>query len=191
MSRLGLMGGSFDPPHLGHLWIATFAREQLGLESVLLMPASHPPHKTDGTTAPYQFRLDLVRMLGAKRPWLVASDLEADASRPSYTVETLRKLSSGLDAGTELTLLLGGDSVVDFPSWHKPEEIVSLASIGIYGRPGHTFDPPGGARVHLIDGPACGLSSTLIRERLKAGLSIEGMVPDEILEPILQADFYR
>ena len=189
--RLGLLGGSFDPFHLGHLWIATCAREQLGLDEVLLVPAAVPPHKTEGTRAPYPLRLEMLRRLQVKRPWLVASDLEADATRPSYTVETLRELRAGLAAGDELWLLLGGDSLHDLPGWRDPEGIVSLARLAVYGRPGHPAEVPGTIEVRWIDGPVCGLSSSWIRGRLARGESIDGMVPEELLEQILSSGVYR
>jgi nicotinate-nucleotide adenylyltransferase len=191
LKRLGLLGGSFDPPHIGHLWIATFTREQLDLDQVLLVPAAAPPHKSGGTLAPYRFRLDLLRRLAEKRPWIAASDIEADATTPSYTIRTLRKVSAGLAEGTELWLLLGSDSLEDFPHWHKPDEIVAVAGLAVYGRPGHHAQAPAGARVRWIDGPACGLSSTLVRDRLRRGRSIDGMVPDEIVAQLLSADVYR
>ena len=191
MRRLGLLGGSFDPPHLGHLWIATFAHEQLDLERVLLVPASVPPHKSEGTIAPYRFRLDLLHQLALRRPWLQASDLEADASEPSYTIHTLQKVSAGLASADELWLLLGSDSMQDFPQWHKPDEILAIASLAVYGRGGHDVEPPRRARFRRIDGPACGLSSTMIRDRLRKGLSIDGMVPEEIVASLLSADVYR
>jgi nicotinate-nucleotide adenylyltransferase len=188
--RLGLLGGSFDPVHLGHLWIATFSREQLRLDKVLLIPASSPPHKS-GTVAPFSFRLSLIRALTATRPWLVASELEADQSRPSYTVETLRDLRRNLDEGDRIWLLIGADSLEEIPNWREPDEILRLARLGVYGRPGHTTHPPAGGEVDWIDGPLCGLSSTLLRNRLRRGESVSGMVPEEILDEVTAAPFYR
>jgi nicotinate-nucleotide adenylyltransferase len=188
--RLGVMGGSFDPVHLGHLWIATFAREQLHLDSVLLVPASSPPHKTI-TVAPYSSRLEWLRALTPTRPWLVASDLESDHRRPSYTVETLRRLAADRHDRNLLWLLIGADSLQDLPNWREPGEILRLARLGVYGRPGYGGSPPLGAGVDWIDGPLCGLSSTLIRGRLQGGQSVAEMVPHEIVESITAASWYK
>jgi nicotinate-nucleotide adenylyltransferase len=191
MSRLGVLGGSFDPLHLGHLWIATYAREQLDLDRVLFVPAASPPHKDPVELAPYAFRLALVRRALLEHPGFSASDLEADAGHASYTVETLRRLRAGVGSRDEIWLLLGSDSLLDLRHWREPEEIVRLARIGVYGRPGHEGESFPGARVAYLDGPACGLSSTLIRERLRAGRSVAGMVPESILALVETAAVYR
>ncbi len=191
MKRIGLLGGSFDPIHLGHIWIATFAREDLDLERVLLIPAATPPHKGGGTVAPYSLRLDLIRRAVASHPGLSASDLEADPLRPSFTVETLRRLRAGLDPEDEIWLLMGSDSLNDLPAWREPDQIMALAHLGVYGRPGEDAVAPRGARARWIEGPACGLSSTLIRERLLKGRSIAAMVPAEIVSLLESSAFYR
>ncbi len=190
MRRLGILGGSFDPLHLGHLWLAILAREQLDLESVLLIPAALPPHKGDGTLAPYTFRLEMLSRAVASHPGLIASDLEADR-HPSYTVETLRRLRGDLAPDDEIWLLMGGDSLQDLASWREPDEILRLAHLGIYGRPGHAVVPPPGARARWIKGPECGLSSTMIRERLRAGLPVDRFVPAEIAQLIETSEHYR
>jgi nicotinate-nucleotide adenylyltransferase len=135
--------------------------------------------------------LDLLHRIAEPRPWLAASDLEADATAPSYTIHTLRKVSAALGGDDELWLLLGSDSMHEFPRWHKPDEILTIAGLAVYGRPGHEVELPAGARIRWVDGPACGLSSTLIRDRLRRGKSIEGMVPGEIVSVLLSADAYR
>jgi nicotinate-nucleotide adenylyltransferase len=177
LKRRGILGGSFDPVHLGHLWIATFAMEQIPLDQVLLIPAASPPHKTGGPTAPYAFRLDLARRAVADRPGFMVSDIEADPDRPSYTVETLRRLKREFPPEDEMWLLLGEDSLRDLPTWREPDEILKLCFLAIYGRPGYAAEIPQGARARWIDGPACGLSSSWIRQRLCAGLPVDALVP--------------
>jgi nicotinate-nucleotide adenylyltransferase len=190
LTRVGVLGGSFDPLHLGHLWLAILSREQLGLDSVLLIPAALPPHKGSGTHAPYAFRLEMLRRVVASHPGLVASDLEADR-HPSYTVETLRRLRADLAPDDEIWLLMGGDSLQDLASWREPAEILRLAHLGIYGRPGHPVVLPPGARARWIEGPECGLSSTMIRDRLLVGLPVDRFVPVEIAELIETSEHYR
>jgi nicotinate-nucleotide adenylyltransferase len=181
--RVGFLGGSFDPIHLGHLWIASFSREQLALDRVLIVPAACPPHKGE-TTAPYPFRLETVRRATAGMRGIEVSELEADASRPSYTVESLRSLRADLGTADEIWLLLGGDSLADLPLWYRPDEIIELAHLGIYGREGHGAQAPAGARAVRVDGPVCGLSSTLIRARLRDRKSVRGLVPEAIVESL-------
>jgi nicotinate-nucleotide adenylyltransferase len=188
--RLAVLGGSFDPVHLGHLWMAVFAREQLELDSVVMIPAAAPPHK-DSTVAPYRFRIGLLRALAVRREWLVPSELEADPDRPSYTVDTLRQIRSSLGKRDRVWLLVGADSLDDFSTWKEPETITELARLAVYRRPGVEATGAGGAKVDWIDGPLCGLSSSLIRARLRRGASVDGMVPAEIVAEIESAPHYR
>jgi nicotinate-nucleotide adenylyltransferase len=190
LKRWGVLGGSFDPLHLGHLWIAILSREQIGLDSVLLIPAAIPPHKGNGTVAPYAFRLEMIRLAVASHAGLVASDIEADR-HPSYTVDTLRRLRERIAPEDEVWLLMGGDSLEDLATWREPDEILRLAHLGIYGRPCHPVPLPAGARARWITGPECGISSTMIRERLGAGLPINRFVPAEIAQLIEASGHYR
>jgi nicotinate-nucleotide adenylyltransferase len=190
LKRHGVMGGSFDPVHLGHLWIATFAAEQLDLDVVHLVPAAVPPHK-ERPVAPYGLRSELVRLAISGFPKLTWSDLEKDESRPSYTVGTLQRLRAILPPEDEIWLLIGEDSLRDFPTWKEPEEIVRLCSLGIYGRPGYVGEVPAGARARWIDGPACGLSSSWIRRRLRAGLTVAPLVPPGVAPRIEGPGPYR
>jgi nicotinate-nucleotide adenylyltransferase len=179
--RIGFLGGSFDPIHLGHLWIALFSREQLGLDRVLIVPAAVPPHK-GATVAPHAYRLELARRATVGIPALEVSDIESDTTGPSYTVDSLRRLRSALSPTDEIWLLLGEDSLADLPLWSRPDEILGMASIGVYGREGYRAQPPRGARCSAVDGPACGISSTLLRDRLHRAMPVRGLVPEAIVE---------
>ncbi len=190
MKRHGVLGGSFDPIHLGHIWIATFAVEQLALDTVLLIPAAVPPHK-GAPIAPYPFRRELVEVAVAGFPKLVVSDIENDETTPSYTVDTLRRLRATFPPEDEIWLLIGEDALRDLPTWKEPEEIVRLCSLGIYGRPGYAGEVPQGARARWIDGPSCGLSSSWIRRRLRAGLSVAPLVPPGVAARIEGPGPYR
>jgi nicotinate-nucleotide adenylyltransferase len=119
------------------------------------------------------------------------SDLESDEREPSYTVDTLRRLRSAFPPEDEIWLLIGEDALRDLPTWKEPEEIARLASLGIYGRPGYAAEIPHGARARWIDGPACGLSSSWIRRRLRAGLSIGPLVPPGVASRIEGPGPYR
>lgn len=190
MKRWGVLGGSFDPLHLGHLWIALFSREQLGLETVLLTPADLPPHKGNGTVAPYAFRLETIRLAVARHPGLAASDIEA-GQHPSYTIDTLRRLRAKIAPEDEVWLLMGADSLEEFSTWREPSEILRLAHLGIYGRPGHAAVLPAGTGARWVTGPECGISSTLIRARLQRGLPIDRFVPAEIAGLLEASGYYR
>ena len=177
--RVGVLGGTFDPVHVGHLWMAEAARDQLDLDRVLLIPASRPPHKTDRDTTNYGDRVAMLRLSIAGCPGLEVSEIERDESRPSYTAETLARLHAERP-GDELWLILGGDSLRDLPTWRAPEEIVKLASLAVLPRPG--IDPTDvsslGARVVMLDGPELAISSTELRARLRVGRSVRYLVPD-------------
>ena len=191
MRRIGFLGGSFDPFHLGHLWIALLAREQLSLDAVLLVPASVPPHKGAATSAPYPFRLGLAEAVAAGREGLTASSLESGDDRPSYTVDSLSRLRRQLPAEASIWLLLGSDSLEELPAWKEPERIAEMARLAVYDRPGHPAAGIARFPVDRIEGPACTLSSTWIRRRLREGKSAEGFVPAEILAAVEACPHYR
>ncbi len=191
MTRIGFLGGSFDPIHLGHLWIAVFAREQLALDRVLIAPAAVPPHKVGGPVAPIELRMRMTERAIAGHAGLEASDLDADPDRPSFTIDSLRRLRAGLRDGDEIWLLLGADTLADLPNWKEPEAILEIASLGVYGRSDLRPPIPSGARVRWIEGPECGLSSTLIRGRLRRGLPVADLVPESIVSLLEESPQYR
>jgi nicotinate-nucleotide adenylyltransferase len=191
VKRIGFLGGSFDPLHLGHLWIALLAREQLSLDHVLFVPASMPPHKESGTSAPYRFRLGLAEKVAARHDRLRASSLEAETGHPSFTVESLEKLRTELGPDAAIWLLLGSDSLEELPTWKDPKRIVEMARLAVYERPGFPGSIPPGLPVDWIEGPVCTLSSTWIRRRLGEGRSVEGFVPAEILTAVEGCEQYR
>lgn len=201
--RLGVLGGSFDPIHLGHLLVAEEARETLACDRVLLVPAARPPHKPDRILTPYAQRLRMVELAVTGLDGLAASDLERDADHPSFTVETLRRLRSA-EAGAELWLILGADSLEDIPNWREPEEIGRLAQIAVYPRPGWTGELAlladrapltrrwrAEGRIHLLDGPPVDLSASEIRRRAAAGRSLRFLVTEEVRRFILEQRLYR
>lgn len=186
MTRVGFLGGSFDPIHLGHLWIAIFARERIPLDRVLIAPAAVPPHKLGGARAPIEFRMRVAAAAVAGHSGLEVTDLDAEPSRPSFTIDSLRRLRSRLAPDDEIWLLLGADTLADLPNWREPDAILDIASLAVYGRAGFEIAAPlERARIRRIDGPACGLSSTLIRDRIRDGLPVSGLVPGPIA-PLLE-----
>lgn len=189
--RLGVLGGTFDPIHLGHLLLADQARESLELDRVLLVPAARPPHKPDGPRTSHLHRFRMLELALDGVPGLVASDLERDEERPSYTVETLARVRKDLAPTDEVFLLLGTDSLRDLPTWREPERIARLARLAVYPRPGEEIAPSlAHGEVLWLDGPRLRLSATEVRVRIAAGRSVRFLVPDIVREYIERHSLY-
>lgn len=190
MIRLGVFGGSFNPPHLGHLLVAELAREELGLDRVLWMPAHVAPLKSAPEIAPTD-RLRMVEIAVAGNPAFGVSRVELDRGGVSYTVETLAHLHDSEDA--ELVLILGSDSLASFASWREPEQILSLATLAVYPRPGYPVEVVSADLrrvVKVLETPLVELSSTSIRERCRDGKTIRHMVPSGVLDYIVSNKLY-
>jgi len=183
-----VFGGTFDPPHRGHLAVAEAARAALGLDQVVLVVANDPWKKTsDRQVSPAADRLALVQALAEGREGLVVSDMEIRRGGPSYTVVTLRELAAA-NPGAELYLIIGRDLVDDFPSWHESSHIESLATIVVVDRPGYVTDPRRGWR--LLHVPPVAVSSTSVREALKAGSDVSSDVTPAVADEILRRGLY-
>ena len=190
--RVGLFGGSFNPPHLAHLIVAETVHEQFGLDTIWWMPAYQPPHKTDAALAAAAHRLAMTQLAIADNPTFAVSDLEIQREGTSYTVDTVRTLQAA-QPNYRFFLLIGGDSWQDFSTWHQPEEIRDRVPLIVYRRPGITMldvEPPFAERVHVADAPLLEISGTNIRQRLRAGRSIRYLVPDPVRVYIDQHNLY-
>ncbi|MCS7166211.1 MAG: nicotinate-nucleotide adenylyltransferase [Gemmatales bacterium] len=190
--RIGIFGGTFDPVHLGHLIIAEQAREQAQLHQVWFVPACQPPHKLDLNLTHFEHRYQMLRMAVAGHDAFVVSDVERRLPTPNYTVQTLRHLHQQ-HPGEEWFLLLGGDSVVEFPSWYQPEVIAQLAQLLVVARPGYPVaeDLVRQYRAQLVAAPMIEISSTDIRQRVRQGRSIRYLVPRAVECYILEHRLYR
>ncbi len=198
MARVGILGGTFNPPHIGHLVSAVSAREQLGLDHVVLMPVFVPPHKAVFDDPGPQERLALCRLAAADDDGLRVSAVEVERQGPSYTVDTLRALHDARP-GDELTFIVGGDMAQSLPTWRDPEGVLALATLAVAEREGvgrqDVLDRlavlPGAAdRVTFFDMPRLDLSSSLLRRRLLEGRSIRHLVPDAVERRIHERGFY-
>jgi nicotinate-nucleotide adenylyltransferase len=181
--RVGLFGGSFNPPHLAHLALAEAARDQLELDRVVWMPAAVPPHKQHRHLPAAEHRLAMTRRAVEGNAAFVVSDLEIAREGVSYTVDTIRTLQ-GAFPETEFHLLLGGDSLAQFETWAQPEEIVRRVPLVVYPRPGAPIADVSAyvmARVTVLDRPLLDPSSTAIRRLLRARRSVRYLVPDAVL----------
>jgi len=176
--RLGVLGGSFDPIHEGHLALAEAARDRLRLDRVLLVVAAGQPLKPGGPSAPAEDRYAMVRLALRGRPGLEASDLELRRPAPSYTVDTLREIRAALPREAEVFLVLGADALADFPRWREADAVRRLARVVGCPRPGSPA-PAGVDEVLPVSTPD--VSSTEVRRRLAAGEPVEGLLPEDVL----------
>ena len=197
--RIGILGGSFNPPHIGHLVVAQEAHHQLGLDRVVLMPTALPPHKALDDDPGAEERFELCRLAVAKDERLAVSRMEIDRGGPSYTVETLREIHAR-SPGDELVFLLGADIAVGLPTrWREPEAVLGLATLAVAERDGTRREEisaavagMGGAeRLVFFDIPRVDVSSSAIRRRVREGLPIRYLVPDEVARVIGARGYYR
>ncbi|MFA6108328.1 MAG: nicotinate-nucleotide adenylyltransferase [Candidatus Latescibacterota bacterium] len=192
MERLGVMGGTFDPIHVGHVLLALWARERLPLDRVLFVPAADPPHKeTRPDMAPAADRWVMVERAIAGFPGFAASRLELDRPGKSYTVETLRTLRTEYP-DSRLYLVIGEDNVAQLPSWHDPRTILELCTVvaGTRASAGLAGDTELARQVILLGSPVFEVSSTEVRRRLAAGKPVRYLVPDAVLDYIAARGLY-
>jgi nicotinate-nucleotide adenylyltransferase len=197
--RLGLLGGTFNPPHIGHLVSAQEALAQLGLERVLLVPVNEPPHKPIVDEPGVERRVEMCERAVAGEERIAVSRIDADVPGPSFTVDTLRKLHA-VRPGDELTFIVGGDMALTLPAWRAPEAILELAELAVAEREGanradieeRVAAVRGGAdRVRFFEMPRLDVSSSLIRRHVAAGRPIRYLVPDGVADYIAAAGLYR
>lgn len=183
--RFGVFGGSFDPPHYGHLALAETARVQLQLARVLFVPAGAPPHKRRAELSPIAERVALVHAAIADNSYFLLSRVDVDRPGPHYTVDMLRLLRAEYPQVTAWVLLLGEDSLADFLTWRAPEEILELAELAVMPRPDRPAAlevlwarlPMLERRLTWLDVPPLHLSATELRRRVREGLPVRYLVP--------------
>ncbi len=186
--RLGLLGGTFDPIHVGHLILGEAAREQLDLERVLFIPTGVQWRKPGREIAPAEHRVEMTRLAIEDNPAFEMSTLEVDRPGPSYTADTLEALMAARP-GVELVLILGHDAYRDLPNWVRPERIRELATLAVAGRNGEGVSvEPAAIRLEM---PEIGISATDIRERVMAGRTIRYLVPEAVEGYIRLHALYR
>lgn len=213
--RWGILGGTFDPVHLGHLRIAEEASEALDFDSFLFIPSADPPHKPNKQITSFEHRWQMLQMALSNNPRFQLSDLEQKLSGKSYTVVTLTKLLDFLAEKTDLYFLVGMDSFLELDTWWHYRELFSLARIMVVQRPGYArekmeefllqkvspdykreeeagvFTHPYLLPIHLMENTRMGISSTQIRRLVYEGRSIRYLVPDDVMSYIAENDFYR
>jgi nicotinate-nucleotide adenylyltransferase len=193
-----VLGGAFNPPHIGHLVLAQEAAFQLGLEAVLLVPVGESPYKRIDPEPGPDTRLEMTRLAAGADALLEASDLETSRAGPSFTFRTLEMLTDARPTD-DFVFLLGADVAAGLEGWREPERVLELARLGIASRPGTAAEEAeaaveglgGGGRAELVKMPEIGVSSTGIRRRVASGRPIRHLVPDAVIELISKRGLYR
>jgi len=189
--RLGIFGGSFDPPHLGHLLPVIDAAEKLGLDAVRFVPAAVQPFKAGRATASPNDRFAMTERLVAEIPGFSADATEIERAGLSFTVDTLAAISAAVP-DTELVLLLGADAFALFDQWREPARIRSLAQVAVMARSGESVPADSvKAGVQVLQTRRVDISSTELRARVAAGRTIRGFVPDAVADHIAERRLYR
>jgi nicotinate-nucleotide adenylyltransferase len=195
--RVGILGGAFNPPHIGHLVCAQEALTQLELERVVFMPTGIPPHRELEDDPGAEARLELVELAIAGDERFAVSRMELDRSGPSYTADTLEQLA-GESPDDELFLILGGDQAATLATWHEPEKVLERATVVVFERVHWGRNAigikigrlPGAQRVRYLDMPLIQVSSSAIRRRVRESRPIRYLVPDKVADYISSHALY-
>ena len=198
-SRIGIMGGTFDPIHMGHLITAEMVRSAACLDRVLFIPSARPPHKDGTRAASAEDRLAMTECAIQENPYFSVSDIELRREGPSYTVDTIAELQHRLD-GAELFFITGADAMNDLYRWHEPKRLLCSCQFIVATRQGTPLDETLLAEqftaeerrhIHVVPTPHLEISSTMIRARVRAGKSIRHLVPRAVEEYIVGRGLYR
>jgi nicotinate-nucleotide adenylyltransferase len=198
--RIGVLGGTFDPPHLGHLWLATLAADAAGLDRVLFMPAGQPPHKRGQPMSAAADRLLMTRLAIAGDPRLELTPIEIERPGPSFTIDSIGQLREMYGEGTRLFLVMAVDSLLQIDTWHQPDALLGLVDWLVGPRPGFPAPSPAALgerfgdradRIRLLSGPSLDVSSSQIRARVAAGGAIRYLVPRAVEELIQDRRLFR
>jgi nicotinate-nucleotide adenylyltransferase len=200
MKKIGVMGGTFDPIHLGHLAVAEEAHKMLGLSEVRFMPAGHPYFKETVSISPAADRVKMVELAIVGRPYFNISLLEVRRPGPSYAVDSMEKMRKQLGTGDELFFIMGWDSLMSLHLWFEAAKLIRICRIVGAPRPGYPRpdvtslekDLPGiSQRAVVMDRPLVDISATGIRERVRQGLPIESLVPEPVANYIKEKGLYQ
>jgi len=198
-SRLGIFGGSFDPPHYGHLALAETARVQLRLDGVIFVPAGEPPHKRDWTMSPAKDRAAMTAIAIVDNTAFSLSRVDLDRPGPHYTVDMLALLRAQHPDTSEWSLLMGEDSLHDLPTWYNPQDILEQAYLAVMPRVGKRVDlteltaalPALAGKLVWLDAPPVHFSATDLRRRVREGLPLRYFVPPAVEVYIREHELYR
>ncbi len=198
--KLGILGGTFDPIHLGHLLVAEITREVLDLQRVLFIPAGDPPHKQDRPKTPAHHRRAMVALAIATNPHFELSPVDLERPGPHYSTDTVRLIRSQYNLSAEACFfIIGSDSLLDLPSWYQPQALITQCRLAVAHRPGYQPDlttltemlPGIRDRLNWVEIPVMGIAASNIRARLQAGQSVRYQVVDSVREYIHRYGLYR
>ncbi len=198
--KIGIMGGTFDPIHLGHLATAEAVRESFSLDEIIFIPAARPPHKRGRNVADEFSRLTMTTLATQSNEFFKVSDMEMKRKGLSYTLDTMNELHEIFGQSTEIFFIIGADSLVDLQKWHAARELVDKCHFIATTRPGidvdfsaveNFFGNVARKHIHRITTPALEISSTDIREKVRLGRSIKYLVPEVVEAYISKAGLYR
>ena len=197
--KIGVLGGTFDPIHMGHLIIAEGVKIQLGLSEILFVPAGQPWLKANNYISPAEHRVQMVSLAIASKPYFKLSTIEVERTGPSYTVDTVAELQGKISAKDKLFFILGWDNLLQLPQWHEPSRLIKMCSLVAVPRVGYpnpdlvaleAVVPGLSGSTILLNTPQIDISASLIRERVAHGLSIRNLVPEPVEEYIRQHRLY-
>jgi nicotinate-nucleotide adenylyltransferase len=195
--RVGLLGGTFDPIHTGHLVIAEVARHALALDQIIFVPAGDPPHKGSNVTAA-AYRYEMVLLATADHMPFRVTRREIDRPGPSYSLITIREYRCELGSAAELFFVVGADAMLEIQTWHRWQEVLRECRFAVVGRPGSNsaallerLPEALRSRVQLLEAPGCDVSSTGIRERVRRGEPIRYLVPPTVESYIRKHGLYQ
>jgi len=212
--RLGILGGTFDPIHFGHLRLAEEMCDELSLSKVLLIPGAQPPHKDERFISPFQDRLEMTRIAASYSDYLEASDMEGQRQGPSYSIETIRIIRNLYGADLELFFIMGIDTFKEITTWKEYKELFKLTSFAVIDRPGieqceinsyieslgadfkkenagDSYINPYGSHIYFKKATLMDISSTKIRQNIRTGKSINFMVAERVKEYIIRKGLYK
>lgn len=188
ISKLGVLGGTFDPPHNGHIAIAEQALAQLNLDQVLFAPTRQPPHKTGNSITPIEHRLEMVRLAIAPHPRFALSRIDVDREGPTYTSDTMRLLREQLGNTVDLYFIMGMDSLASILTWHTPDQLIRVCKLAVFYRPGFSANidelekqlPGLRERVVLLPSPMLDIAASDLQRQVRAGIPITHLVPPTV-----------
>jgi nicotinate-nucleotide adenylyltransferase len=197
--QLGILGGTFDPIHHGHLVAAEEAHLQLALDQVCFLPAGNPPHKPNRPISPAPHRLRMIELAIEDKPHFAISRMDVERPGPCYTVDTLELLRAEWGAQPRIVFIMGADSLADILTWYQPQRLLELCELAVVGRPRVEMDLPRLERqlpglierVHWVQMPCLEISSSDLRARVREGLSISYLVPPAVEAYIKEQGLYR
>jgi len=198
--KTGILGGTFDPVHLGHLAIAEEVRVTQGLSKVIIIPAGHPAIKPKDEVTPAEHRLQMLRLAVENSPDLQVSEMEIERPGPSYTVDTIAQLRNSSGEDNDLYFIVGWDSLLQMPEWREPKRIIEMCRLIAVPRPGYRRPDikeledqiPGiTQRTLMLEKPLIDINASVIRKMVAGGESIERFVPGPVIEYIKKYKLYR